>query len=214
MVARIKKNGTPTGRIIDGVVDYIVSIAVYVALGIGLSKAVDQGWLVLPFSAWTLMVAAGISKIFQSVITDSYRKLYEGYVLGELVTPEREIEKYGTVLAELNLTSGHRYDKFLIRTYLYYTSLQVSKVKQEPIPISPENYKRHNLWLIQMWNLAGPTAHIVMVMTAAILYNPMVLFMYAVIFANTWTLIMLPVQVWTNRQLFRKYSSQTSVSSV
>ncbi|MCB0280245.1 MAG: CDP-alcohol phosphatidyltransferase family protein, partial [Calditrichaeota bacterium] len=52
MIARIKNNGTKVGRIIDGFVDYVVSIAVYVGLASGLIKSgID-----LPFAPWTLVV--------------------------------------------------------------------------------------------------------------------------------------------------------------
>ena len=40
MIARLKKNGSSVGRIVDGVVDYIVSIAVYVGLAIGMGKMI------------------------------------------------------------------------------------------------------------------------------------------------------------------------------
>jgi len=37
-IARLKKNGTKVGRIVDGFVDYIVSIFVFVGIGIGLTS--------------------------------------------------------------------------------------------------------------------------------------------------------------------------------
>ena len=48
--ARLKKNGTPLGRIIDGFADYITHIAVYIGLGIGLitmGEEVTYTWIVV-----------------------------------------------------------------------------------------------------------------------------------------------------------------------
>ncbi|MGH2574826.1 MAG: CDP-alcohol phosphatidyltransferase family protein, partial [Ignavibacteria bacterium] len=37
-IARLKKNGTKVGRIIDGFIDYVVSISVFIGIGIGMTK--------------------------------------------------------------------------------------------------------------------------------------------------------------------------------
>ena len=37
-LARLKKNGTHTGRIIDGIADYIAAIAVFIGVGIGFAS--------------------------------------------------------------------------------------------------------------------------------------------------------------------------------
>ena len=39
MIARLKKTGTPYGRIIDGVGDYVNSVAVFTGFGIGLARS-------------------------------------------------------------------------------------------------------------------------------------------------------------------------------
>ena len=67
MIARLKKNGTKTGRIVDGMVDYIASGAAYIGFAVGMTRAIRCGNLHLPCSPWILMLAAIVSTILHSV---------------------------------------------------------------------------------------------------------------------------------------------------
>jgi phosphatidylglycerophosphate synthase len=72
MIARLKNNGTPVGRIIDGLADYIVGISVYIGMGIGFGKElIDIKYL--PFNYWWFIVIAAISHIFHAIFVDYYR---------------------------------------------------------------------------------------------------------------------------------------------
>ena len=210
MVARLKKNGTPTGRIVDGFVDYVVSIAAYLGLGFGLSKAVGQQWLDLPHPAWFLVIAAGLSYMLHSLAADGYKKLYEEYVDGAKMTPRKEIEKYRGELDKMKGMPPRRFDKFLIRCYIRYLKLQISKYRTEPPDVPPEVYKSHNLRLISLWNVIGPSVHILFFVIAAATYRPRIFFFYTIVFANLWVLILLPIQIYVNRTMFRKFETTES----
>ena len=73
MIARLKKNGTKTGRIVDGMVDYIASGAAYIGFAVGMTRAIRCGNLHLPCSPWILMLAAIVSTILHSVSSDYFR---------------------------------------------------------------------------------------------------------------------------------------------
>jgi len=59
MIARLKKTGTPVGRIIDGAGDYVNSVAVYTGFALGLVRANYE----LPVSPYLLVSLAGASFI-------------------------------------------------------------------------------------------------------------------------------------------------------
>lgn len=65
MVARLKKNGTPYGKIVDGVVDYLVNILVFGSL-ISIS----------PFYLKMMILFAAFSKILHSLIYDHYLSIF------------------------------------------------------------------------------------------------------------------------------------------
>jgi hypothetical protein len=75
-LARMKKNGTTVGRILDGVADYVVSVALYFGIAFGYANNSSD-----PLLWWFLTTAAGISNAVQSGLLDYYRTRYLDYVL-------------------------------------------------------------------------------------------------------------------------------------
>jgi hypothetical protein len=57
-------------------VDYVTNIAVYVGLGIGLTRAVQAQTLHFPCNPLVLVAAAGLSAILHSVASDKYRNAF------------------------------------------------------------------------------------------------------------------------------------------
>ena len=60
-LARLKKNGTAVGRILDGIADYVVSVAVYFGIAFGYANSSSN-----PLFWWIITAAAGFSNAIQS----------------------------------------------------------------------------------------------------------------------------------------------------
>ncbi len=201
MLARLKRNGTITGRIVDGVLDYVVSISLYLGMAFGLTHAREIGMIELPFNPWLMCVIAGASNILSSGITDHFRNRYLIYVSDKPVTPRQELQNFRRELDRLKGRKGHALDKFMIKSYIRYTQFQLGRDRKPFIRYDPQEYKRYNRWLLLLWNFIGPTTHISVLLVSAVLYEPMIFFVYGILFANTWILILYPIQWWMNRKL-------------
>jgi len=201
MLARLKKNGTLTGRILDGFVDYIVSIALYVGLAVGLSHAIEMGLIDLPFNPYLICGIAGASNILSSGITDHFRNRYLTYVYGKEIIPLVELENFRREFKKIKAHRGHYLDKFLMWVYIVYTQAQLVGDPKPVVRYDAGEYKKYNRTLLLLWNLIGPTTHITVMVISALLFRPMIFFVYSIIFANAWILIIYPVQWWANSKL-------------
>lgn len=75
-LARLSGRASPVGEIVDGVCDYAGHVVVYLLLAWTLSAAI--GWW-----AWAAAVAAGASRIVQSVFAESQRRTYQWWAYGK-----------------------------------------------------------------------------------------------------------------------------------
>ena len=118
-LARLKKNGTKIGRIIDGFIDYITSISVFLGLGIAMTHLTGN-----PLFSWTLTVTAGASKALQNMFFDNYRNMYLEYVYQKAPGLDEEISEYSEEKKRLESVSGKYIEKLLISSYLSYSEFQ------------------------------------------------------------------------------------------
>ncbi len=186
MLARLKKNGTPTGRIIDGVIDYITGVSVFVGLGIGLTKATNLHLVSLPFNAWLLVVAAAASTIFHAVFSDFYRNGFLDRQKNPLRTIDNELEEFQKELDFLKSTNGNRMTILLITLYLGYMKLQSANKSKAKTKIRPPV----KIKTVVAWNCIGPSTHIIMMIIATVFCIPNAFFFYTIVFANCWMLLL------------------------
>jgi hypothetical protein len=189
MIARLKKNGTPTGRIVDGLVDYVTGIAVYAGFGVGLAKAAQAGSLHFPCNSWVLMIIASVSIIVHAVLSDKYRNAFLEQLKNPQETQVSEIEKMRSELARLAKLEGHFFDKFLVGIYIRYLHLQVGKPQ---IKHAKQNVGSSTVF---MWNLIGPSTHISFLIVPAFFYCPSVFFFFVIGAANAWVLFLFLLQM-------------------
>lgn len=194
MVARLKKNGTLTGRIVDGIVDYIASLSVYMGLGIGLSHAVFAKSIYLPCNSWVLIALAIISHAAHAVFSDKYRNGYLNLKRIIPVTAETEQRQFMHELDSLSKMKGHRFDRALIKVYLWYLNLQKGKTRQKP-----EQPHQFNARSAVLWNVIGPSTHIFFLILASCLYRPMIYFAFVIGFANLWMIVIFLLQLAKNK---------------
>lgn len=156
-LARLKKNGSPIGRIVDGAADYMVVTAVYIGIAISFSRdttvpAVMLGWLFL----------SGVSTVIQSMLVDFYRTRFLDIVVKRQNTFSDGIIEYRKEYLKLKGLKDKWLEKRIIYLYLLYSKLQ-SKLtprrhKIEFYDVSPEEYFRKNNVIIRFWVLIGPSA--------------------------------------------------------
>jgi phosphatidylglycerophosphate synthase len=158
-LARIKRNGTPVGRLLDGIADYIAAIAIYGGIAIGFSNRTDQ-----PSSMLILLSLAGISIIVQESLVDYFRTRFLDIVLIRKNTFEEGIEEYKTEYEIIKNQEGKWFHKTIILIYLTYSKLQrnltARRKKVKLLNASPDDYFRKNRLIIPFWVLMGPSAKI------------------------------------------------------
>ena len=197
MVARMKKNGTEFGRIIDGVVDYSVNAVVYVTLAIGMSKSINHNFI----APWILVTIAGISKAVHSITYDHYLTEYLSHENGNGGFVAKELESIKTRIAESESRNDSFFGKLGLKIYLGFTTLQARA--QSAIGYEPRMYCERNLRSLRMWSAIGPAVHIAILIIAFIFNVPNFLFFYAIIFGNLWLLMMFIYQSKINNNLLK-----------
>jgi phosphatidylglycerophosphate synthase len=197
MVARLKKNGSEFGRIIDGLVDYTVNAAVYVALALSIGSLFTTNE-VMP--GWLLVVLAGVSKAIHSFSYDHYLTEYLSHSEGKSAFAATEVVKV-TERLNVALKNKEPFNKVLmLKIYLAFTKVQAQSEVRET-HYDPAHYCQRNLRLLKMWSLIGPAPHIAVLILAFLFKAPNLLFSYSIIFGNAWLLFMFFYQKQVNSTL-------------
>jgi len=224
-IARLKKNGTKVGRIVDGFIDYIVSIFIFFGIAIGLSKQFTDFNINLYGNSflqinpivyiWVLSIIGGISSAFQAFYFDFYRNKYMQVVFGkatgiidEIIEFEEEKRKFTENPAYANFM-----EKLLIHVYLWYSHLQLNiqkdheknSSKEKPDPVL---YRRKNTLLLRFWSFMGSTTHITLCVFFALLYNLEAFLMFCILPLNLLMLILYFIQRKVNKNLTKAGNGQ------
>lgn len=196
MIARLKKNGTEFGRLIDGLVDYTVNFTVYACLAIGIGKLYPE----LRSYAWILVVLAGLSKAMQAISFDRHLCEYLAYARGDMGFLKKEMAEIRFKLLEAQKNRSSAWRILALKIYLIYSSIQAGKPVQGP-KYSPSLYCRRNQKILRMWSLIGPAVHVAILILALLLNIPHLLFFYAIGFGNAWLVFMIFYQRNSNALL-------------
>lgn len=183
-IARLKGNGTYVGRMVDGFIDYVVSSAVFLGIGIGMTKMFNANSLNLWGNSlfqinpilyiWILTVLAGLSSAIQAIYFDYYRNKFLEYVYGRVESLEDQIKEYTAEKERLQREGRGGIDLFLIRLYLKYTSIQVKAQGAPKVNIikpDPNEYFKNNKLLLRIWSFIGSTTHITLCIISSFLNN-------------------------------------------
>ena len=215
-IARLKKNGTKVGRIVDGFVDYIVSTFVFVGIGIGLTNQFGDHEIGLWGNAilqwppvtyiWVLSILGGISSAVQAFYFDFYRNKFLEVVYGKASNIIEEIKEYEQESLRLkdDESGSHFFQRFLISIYLKYSALQLkiqkdheeSQAEQKP---NPKVYFGNNRVLLRLWSYVGSTTHITLCVAAALLNNMEAFLIICILPLNLLMIVLFLVQKRVNR---------------
>lgn len=179
-LARIKKNGSPVGRLLDGIADYIAAIAVYAGIAIGYSdRSAHPGLMVF------MVFIAGISIIVQESLVDYFRTRFLDVVLKRENTFNEGIEDYKKEYEKIRTLNGMWFDRSVIYIYLKYCQLQKNLTRRKKdakiFRADPGDYFKKNHIIIRFWVLIGPSAKITVLVLCS-LFLRFDIFFWIVIF--------------------------------
>lgn len=198
MQARLKKNGSPLGRVIDGLVDWSINAVVYLALVFGALK--DAQYL----QAF-LFFFAGATKAINSGVYDNQLMEYLSFSEGKTNYTNDEIDQIQNELKK-DLPA---FDRFAWSAYLFLLNQQKKKKDKDPKSLimakaQPEIYCRYNLLSLKLWSLVGPAVHIAIFIIAFLFHTPSILFIYCALFGVGWYLAMNIYQSSINIKVIRE----------
>jgi len=156
-LARLKHSGTHLGRILDGVADYVVSIAAYIGIGTGYASTSDT-----PLALWALTAAAGLSNATQSGLLDFYRNRYLEVTGVRRSAGGEEQRSFRAEYDALRNQPGRTVEKILVGAYVLYCGIQRRVTGGEGSGTrawnaDPERYVRANRLMMRCWTILGPT---------------------------------------------------------
>jgi len=196
MLARFKKNGTLTGRIIDGLIDYVNGIAIFLGLGIGMSRMA----LSLPTSVWLAAALAASSLAFHSILVDYYRNQFYIHALDTFNSLDDEIAEFTTELEKLKRQNTRPIAQKLITIYLGYCRIQ-KKFSGKQRKYTAQQYYQANKYLLLLWSPVDLSTHVLVLIVSAVLYKPEIFLIYSIIFANLGVLLIVPIQNAINKKI-------------
>lgn len=190
-LARLKKNGTAVGRILDGASDYIVTLALYFGIGFGFASRSAYPWRM-----WLLTVAAGFSNAFQSGLLDYYRTRYLDHVIHPVSILGEGMKEFEAEFERLKTAKGRHFDKVIIGGYLKYSALQqrINRPEKDPdkrgAPIPAEDYAQKNRWLMRFWTFLGPTTQLTFLIVMSLL-NRLDLYLFGIVIVGNLLAVLL-----------------------
>jgi len=202
-LARLKRNGTNTGRIIDGVADYIAFISVYIGIGIGFANNSNN-----PSLFWFLLIITGISNTIHAILVDYYRNRYLDYVLERKSTFEEDLEEFRKEYNSIINQRGKWFDKMIIGLYLKYSNFQnkliAKKSNEKLFKATPNEYSEKNKRIIRFWVILGPTSQVTAIVIFSLILRFDIFFGIMIIGFNIIALINLIIQKLIDRNFKNK----------
>lgn len=194
-LARLKKNGTRLGRILDGLIDYVVSVALYLGLGLGFASKSEH-----PAVLWLVLAATGASNIFHSVTLDYYRSRFLDYVQGPgSRTEEDDYRSFKKELDVLRTQKGKSFTKTAIKIYLRYLNFQKKMTFQREETASRkkfdrEEFSRRNRAAMRGWTFLGSSTGGTLLIVSTLIGRIDFLFWGLIVVGNIWTAVMFLIQ--------------------
>ena len=144
-LARLKNSGTPMGRMIDGIADYLSGAAIFIGIGIGCAA---EG-----YPEWWLVAAGAASSILHAVFFDRYQ--------GEYISAVRTSAGAGS-----SSGGSHPYESLrsapgamgILYRFYERTQVRIAMHRNRSGP-DPASYAEINRPLIRYWSFLGPTTN-------------------------------------------------------
>jgi phosphatidylglycerophosphate synthase len=204
-VARLKKNGTRLGRVIDGLSDYLTHIAIYLGLAIGFIVSGSENIII----TWLLLVAALLSLFYHGIIVDYYRNRYLMYALGKIHLYGDDLKEFQNEYQLMKEKKVQPLRRFTYQLYLKYLYLQdkfmfFQLTEQTIKKYDTKDFLKRNRVLITLWLVIGSSLPITLLIITAIL-NKINIYLYGIIiFINLYAVILLIIQYYIDKNTKEK----------
>ena len=167
-LARMQNSGSRFGRLSDGIVDWLIGVAVFIAIGVGLSSPTGAG------GTWMLVVAAGVSAGLHGMFFDFVQQEYLSVVRSERHYLLREVEKVDEELGQPGRRSFHVVRRAGLVIYRRYLSIQQSLLFRIPtaITLPAEPYRSSHLRPMRWWTLLGSSTDRTLLILSSFLGHP------------------------------------------
>jgi hypothetical protein len=148
-LARVNKSGTPNGRLVDGIADYIGTAAIFIGIGTGFSN--------LGLNLWPETVLAGLSSALHAMIFDHRQASFIAAKRGDAAHHERERASHAAGSGASRFYSGYmRLQHGLIdRLFPHHRAAGAGG----PVPAPPRHAGLEDESLIRLWSFLGPTTN-------------------------------------------------------
>jgi phosphatidylglycerophosphate synthase len=178
-LARLKKNGNHIGRLIDGIGDYIATLAVYIGIAFGfVAKSVN------PYYWFILLLLAGVSTMVHGMLVDYYRTRFLNYVNGRKSNSEKDFEECKKEFESIKNKKGKIFDRMVFQIYFKYTELQrfliARKKKPKLFITTSQEYYQKNKIILRYWVILGPTTQVTALIICSFL-NRLDIFIWIII---------------------------------
>jgi hypothetical protein len=200
-LARLKRNGTPLGRILDGLIDYVVTVAVYLGIAIGFDPGPGRR------TVWILLLAAaGASNIVHSAALDYYRFRFIAHVVPEKRDEDAEYREFEAELESLRGRPGSGLRRAIIQIYLKYLSIQkkMTRSRMSARPASDADratFARKNKAVMRGWTFLGSTTMGSLLIAATLAGRIDIYFWGRIVAANALAAVLYFVQRRIDREL-------------
>jgi phosphatidylglycerophosphate synthase len=195
-LARLQGSGTPLGRLVDGVVDWAISVAIFAGLAIGLQRTTGDA------GVWYYVVAAGFTSALHAFMFDLYQQQFIATVRGQQNFVDRELEKIRPELVRLNESGQKPIRRTFLTIYVGYLDAQrrsrSPEIEGRQYP--PDVFRAMNKNVMRFWTLLGPTTNRSLLVMAGLLNNAW-LFIWPVITIGNIVLVI--ALVWQRSVLRR-----------
>ncbi len=195
-LARLQGSGTPLGRLVDGVVDWAISLAIFVGLAIGLQQATGNA------GVWFLVTAAGLTSALHAFMFDLYQQQFIAAVRGQENFVDRELKKIRPELAVLEESRRKPVRRMVLGVYVQYLEAQrrSRSPEVEGRHYDPELFRSMNKSVMRFWTILGPTTNRSLLVIAGLVNNPYIFLWPVVTIGNILLVIAL---VWQRRVLLK-----------
>lgn len=193
-LARLKKNGTPIGRILDGVADYVVTITAYLGVGFGFASNSNN-----PLFYWVLLVLAGGSNIVHAIAVDYYRNRFLDYALNRDNFLGDDLKEFEEEYNNIKKLGGSYFQRAILWIYLKYSNFQ-KNISKDTSETKTKQYDKNDFYIknkkmIHLWTYIGPTTELTLLIIAAIINRLDFFIITMVVVVNIYAVILYIVQL-------------------
>lgn len=192
MLARLKKNGSPFGRALDGLADYIVGVTIYISIAIGYAGHEHATALIL------LTVAAAISNSLHAVLVDYYRLRFVEYTrLSDTAVVSTSSEE------SKEITQKGILEQFIAIIDAKYAKAQrmITRRSTNNQLVRGEEYYRKNKTILRYWTYLGTSTQLTSLVVCAFIHRIDVYLYGVIIVGNLYAIALSIIQSRIDAQL-------------